>query len=1242
LSRSGMWACPTEEARVTTLEVRVLGGLEATLDGAPVELGARKQRAVFAVLALEADRIVSDDRLIDLLWGDDQPKATASLRSYVSNLRRALEPDRRPRDPARLLLTQGPGYRLAIAPDAVDAHRFEALAGTVRSRLLADDPSGALDVAADALALWAGPPLPELADERFVVDAAGRLETARVGVLEAVAEARLALGDHLGATEAIEPVASAHPLRERPRALLALALYRAGRQADALRALADARRVLADAAGLDPGPELRKLEADILEQAPSLDWVPPRVAATVTAPPIATGPAAPALGGAVLTPPNPSAPADRPVGGLSIGERSPAGGAGSGPGHPAPAGGAGGGPGHPAPAGDDGVAITGATVGGLPLLGRDRELEALERALAAAVAGRGGAAALIGEAGIGKTRLVEELAARARDMGAAVAWARCPESGAMPSYWPAVQLAEQLREVGLLEARLNPPPELADRAAADAARFAIDRAVLAAMRSMSVPLMLVIDDVHWADPDSLRLLEHVAADLGQTRTLVVITTRPVGPDAPEALVDCLAEVARAGGLQLVLGGLERAAVADWLAFAGGGDAPAREIVEALHERTEGNPLFLHELVELLATEGRLGTHADATVPTVPPGVQFVVRRRVSRLPSSTQRLLSVASVVGRCFDVAVLADVAGDSALATLELLEPALAAGLVQPDGAGFRFSHALVADALSAEVNPARRAHIHAATASALDARPPAVADAGAALVAHHALAGAVAGTAELAVEASRRAARHAAARLAHEDAAGHWDRVAAALELARPDDLAARAEAHLEAGSARLWVDLIDPGKASILRAIELAGRAGDQRLMARAAAQLALPSIWPQQEYGVTDPDVVDALERVLAALPEEWGAERAETRSALALALAYHADTEHFWEVSRQAVAEAEATGDPGVIARVLVSHLYSLWRATALEERIEVAGRVVDLVEDHGLHPALAVVGRYHLALAEQEAADLDTAQRTIDASWAVIDRAGGTNRAQMLWTQAGMHVARGRYDEAARLGQEAYELYRRTRGHQTELIAMVCTLAVAVDRGGLEELLDTLDEMSADIGGYGRGFTEIFAMVLCEVGRLDEARAVVAPFVDVTDNPDDWTWCWIMAAAAHVRADLGDAPACAELAAVLEPYRGRWVTPGSGTGSFGLVDLALARALATAGDADGARKAFATAVAGHEALRTPAWLARALAHQAVFLASTGDADDRAAAEAAAQRARALAEDHGFPYVLRRLDALPL
>jgi DNA-binding SARP family transcriptional activator/tetratricopeptide (TPR) repeat protein len=1198
---------------VAALEVGVLGGLVVRRDGAPVDLGPPKQRAVLAVLALEADRVVSDERLVELLWGEDHPKAS-SLRPYVSNLRRVLEPDRRPRDLARILVTQEPGYRLAVDPLVVDAHRFSALAVEARQALMGDDPGAALEKADAALALWSGPLLPELAGELWVLDAATRLEDVRATTLEVVADARLRLGDHAGAVDAVEAVVAAHPLRERAASLLALGLYRAGRQADALRTVADARAALAEVAGLDPGPELRALEADLLAQDPGLDWVarPDGPAGALLAPPaVATDLAAssPSLSGAPPTLDGAAAPAG-PV--------------------PAP----GQSPSGPSPV--DPLIAHGDRV---PVLGRDRELDLLLRALDAAVAGRGSAAAVIGEPGIGKTRLVEEVADVARGRGVVVAWARCPESGAMPSYWPSQQLGEQLRRQGVHDASLVAPPPGIDRAAADAARFAIDRAVVSILQSIAQPIVLVVDDLQWADPDSLRLLEHIAADLVHAPVLAIVTTRPLEEDAPEALVGCLGEIARAGGLHLALSGLDRSAVAEWLALASDVDVPD-EVVEVLHDRTAGNPLFLHELVELLGSEGRL-TDADGPgAGVIPPGVQFVVRRRVSRLPGPTQRLLSVASVVGRSFDLATVAEVAGSEPLTVLDLLEPAVASGLVEADRTGFRFSHALVADALAAEVNPARSAQIHAATARAIHERSGKAVEA-AAVVAHHALAGAMAGTAELAVETSRRAARFAASRLAHEDAAGHWDRVAQALEVARPHDLVARAEAHLEAGAARLWVDLIDSGKASVLRAIALAEEAGDLALVARAAAQLATPSIWPQQAYGQTDLEIRATLERVLDLLPEGWVAERALTQGALTLALAYNSDLELRSRVSAGAVAEAERSGDPDVLARVLVNHAYTVWRASAAAEHRAVADRVIELADQHDLHPALAVVGRFHRVLGLLEDADLDGAQDLIDATWAVIDRAGGLNRAQLQWTQSGLALARGRYAEAAELGHAAHEVYRRTRVHQADLIAMVCTLAVAYDTGGIEELLEQLVVIGGEAGGFERGWTEVMALVTLEVGDPDAreaAQQLVSSIVDVVAVPDDWTWLWVLTVAAHVRADLGMVEDCARLVDLLEPHRGRWVISGTGSASFGLVDLALARCLAALGRTDEARAAFADAVTGHDRIRTPAWLARSLGHQARFLAGTGDPADAEAAEAARDRARTLADRHGLPYVLRRLS----
>ncbi len=216
------------------MQFHVLGGLEVDAGAASFDLGPPKQRMVLAVLLLERDRVVSADRLVELLWGEDQPKAMSSLQAYVSRLRSILEPSRLPRDPATVLITQPPGYRLVVARDAVDLYRFEDLVASGRERLRAGFAADALVLLDRALALWTGPLLPEFADEPFVLAAASRASQLRLSAFEAAAEARLTLGDHEGALSLIEPEAAAHPLREGLHGLLALALYRSSRQADAL------------------------------------------------------------------------------------------------------------------------------------------------------------------------------------------------------------------------------------------------------------------------------------------------------------------------------------------------------------------------------------------------------------------------------------------------------------------------------------------------------------------------------------------------------------------------------------------------------------------------------------------------------------------------------------------------------------------------------------------------------------------------------------------------------------------------------------------------------------------------------------------------------------------------------------------------------------------------------------------------------------------------------------------------
>ena len=246
------------------MDFRILGPLEAVVDGRTLELGGARQRALFAILLLRRNEVVPSDRLLEDLYGSVQP-ATAhkSLQAHVSRLRKLLDPDR--------LRTRGSGYVLEARGDEVDADRFVSLLDEGRALLTAGDPKRAERPLEQALALWRGSPLDDVAYEEFAQAEIARLEELRIACLEALCETRLALGRHAGLVSELEWLVAEHPHRERLRGTLMLALYRSGRQADALAAYRDVRRVLLDELGLEPGRALQELEQAILRHEPDLD-----------------------------------------------------------------------------------------------------------------------------------------------------------------------------------------------------------------------------------------------------------------------------------------------------------------------------------------------------------------------------------------------------------------------------------------------------------------------------------------------------------------------------------------------------------------------------------------------------------------------------------------------------------------------------------------------------------------------------------------------------------------------------------------------------------------------------------------------------------------------------------------------------------------------------------------------------------------------------------------------------------
>ncbi len=253
----------------------MLGPLELLDGAARVPLGSAKQRLLLATLLVHANTVVSVDRLADILWGDDLPvDAAATLRNHVSRLRAVLEPGQAGGGSGSMLVTRAPGYLLRVEQNQVDASCFERLVAEARVTLREGDPVAAVDRLGEALALWRGPALAEFADEPFARAEAARLEELRVSSLEDRFEAELALGHHGGVVGELETAARDHPLHERFWARWMLALYRCGRQAEALRAYQELRAHLGEELGITPSPELVALEEAIVLQKPELDWVP--------------------------------------------------------------------------------------------------------------------------------------------------------------------------------------------------------------------------------------------------------------------------------------------------------------------------------------------------------------------------------------------------------------------------------------------------------------------------------------------------------------------------------------------------------------------------------------------------------------------------------------------------------------------------------------------------------------------------------------------------------------------------------------------------------------------------------------------------------------------------------------------------------------------------------------------------------------------------------------------------------
>jgi DNA-binding SARP family transcriptional activator len=863
---------------MTDLQFRLLGPLEVLRDGASVVLPPGLPRALLARLLVSVNTAVATDRLIEDLWRGNPPlSAVHALQVYVSNLRRLLEPDRAAGVPPRVLVTRLPGYLLAAEPQQTDAGRFEQLVAQGGSAFDAGRVAEASASFAEALGLWRGFVLADLGDEPFVSAEAARLDELRWVAADRWAEAELALGRHAELVGPLEALIRLHPFRERLWAQLIVALYRSGRQADALHTYQRLRAQLVDELGLEPSPPLRQLEAAILRHDPDLAVPEP-------------GPlVAPQVGGAGL-------------GGL-LTQRTPF-------------------VGREAERAEfrqlmeQTKAGAGALVmvGGEPGVGKTRLAEELRQRCAA-----DGFATFVGHCyeAAGAPPYVPVVEAFEQALtGSASAQAFRDFLGE-----EAPEIAKLVPKLRQLCPEIPPPLELP---AEQERRYLFNATFEVLARTAAhQPTLLVLDDIHWADEPTMLLVTHIAERVAEIPVLMVGLYRDNELDAGRPLSRTFTELIRRRlARRMRLERLPADGVAEMLTGLVG-QKPPSELVDVFYAETEGNPFFTEEVFRHLVEEGRLfdadgrfRTDLKADELDVPEGVRMVIGARLRRLGDDGARVLGSAAVLGRVFSFELLRALGEVPESQLLDIVEEAERARLIAAvvDASGedaYIFGHELIRQTVLSELSVPRRRRVHGRAADALERHYGAALAPQAAAIANHLLEAGPAAELKRTFGYLLMAGRHALETAAFEEALRHLELAADRIDAATP---AQRAELlDLRANAARCaghWPE----ATAIWQEALDAYVTLGDQEAIGRVGVQAAFSLLWGGR-WG----ESFEMAERVLAVLGEGVSSDRARLLANAGCVLGFG---EAPFEVGdgylRRALAMADELGDPTVRGHCLL------------------------------------------------------------------------------------------------------------------------------------------------------------------------------------------------------------------------------------------------------------------------------------------------------------------------------------
>ena len=883
------------------------------------------------------------------------------------------------------------------------------------------------------------------------------------------------------------------------------------------------------------------------------------------------------------------------------------------------------------------------------LVGREGELAELLAGLDDAVAGTGRLFLLAGDPGIGKSRVADEVAARARDLGIKVAWGRCWEAGGAPAYWPWVESlracvhglsSEELRaylgagapfvaqivpEVAEILPDVRPPPPMGT----ESSRFLLFDAVAAFLRNAGAvqPLILVLDDLHAADTPSILMLRFAARAVQDARVMVVGAYRDIELDRDHPLTVALAELSREPAARyLRLPGLTEAGVGRLIRQTAA-VMPGKAVVAAIYQCTEGNPLFVGEVVRLLAAEGRLDRADDPAGLrlVIPEGIREVIGRRLARLSPRCREVLGLASVFGREFSLPLLERLSGICAGELLDILDEGIAARMVAeiPGAPGeLRFAHVLFRDVVYERIPVGQRLRLHQRAGEVLEEFYQQNLDPHLAELAHHSCQAAPGGDVGKAVSYSERAGRRAMALLAYEEAARLFrmalavlalgqlpevDRVRCRLLLALGDVLSRMGERRAS------WDELRQA--ASIARQYEMAEELGQAALI--YAGRFS-------QERGTSD--AITLLEDARAMLAQDAGPLRARVLARLAAAIRGQPERGPRDALSREAVDLARELGDASTLAYALA------FRAAALVGPVDPVGQLGLAEELRSIARAVQdkereLDGEMYLFVGFLQSGRILQCRQ---AAQAMQRLAAELRQPAARWTatlaMANLALLEGRFADAEELAEAGLKFGASMEAWDAIACSQVQLFTLRCEDGRLAEMEATIRRSAREFPSRPL-FRCLLVRLLAELGGEDEARSVfdaLAPdrFAVIPVNNDLLLSLGHLAEAAWL---LRDAARGAVLHDRLLPYCGLVVDTMEST--LGAVDRYLGLAALTAGNLEAAGRHLQDALSLNAQIGAQPWAARTQADLARLLLARDEPGDReraagllAAALAAAKR----------------------